>query len=354
MKFRCCGNNCIFCFIDQNPKNLRKNLYFKDEDFRLSFLYGNYVTLTNISRLDLERIVEQRLSPIFISVHATDTKIRKHMFGLKQDDHLMQKIDYLARNKIEMNAQIVLCPSINDGAVLDNTITTLAQFHPQIKTVAIVPVGLTKHRNGLPVLKAVDRPYSIQIVRWAEKRADRFKDSLNSYFVFLADEFYVLANHLIPPTERYEDFDQIENGVGMVRRMLDNFAEDRQRFPARMTRPILLTIVTGKLAEPIIKNTIAPALSSIINLSVQLIAVANTFYGDGVTVSGLLVGQDIYHTLMKYELGEEVWLSENCVNHDGLFLDDWSPEDLGGKLGVSVKIIDKGFLKALLDLAEIL
>ena len=352
MKFRRCGNKCIFCFVDQNPNGLRNSLYFKDEDFRLSFLYGNYVTLTNTSRSDLNRIVEQRLSPLYISVHATDAEIRKRIFGLRRDDRLMQKLEFLAQQKIEMNVQIVLCPGINDGTVLDNTLTMLAKYHPWIKTVAIVPVGLTKHRLGLPQIRPVDEQYAAQIVDWVEERADSFVTLFGSNFVYLADEFYLLAQKPLPKTERYEGFDQIENGVGMTRYMLDAFAEERQEFPAKMPRPTRLSLVTGKLAEPIISGKIASLLRSITNLFVQVISVPNGFFGDSVTVSGLLVGQDIHTTLKEYELGDMVWLPGNCINHDGLFLDDWTPQELENKLGTTIKIVDKEFSETLSELGN--
>ena len=351
MKFRSCGNKCTFCFVDQNPKGLRKSLYFKDEDYRLSFLYGNYVTLTNTSRSDLNRIVEQRLSPLYISVHATDPETRKRMFGLRRDDRLMQKIEFLAKHKIEMNAQVVLCPDINDGVILENTLITLAKYYPKINTVAIVPVGLTKHRQNLPYIRRVNKQYASTFVEWIEDKAVQFKIQLGSHFVYLADEFYLLAQKPLPEADRYEGFDQIENGVGMARQMMDAFAEKKWLFPKKMPRPMNLNLVTGKMAEPIISATIASALSSIGNFSVRIISAPNDFFGNRITVSGLLVGQDIYNSLKKSTPGDAVWLPGNCINHDGLFLDDWTPEQLEQKLNISVQFVDNSVSSALSKLS---
>ncbi|MDZ7376620.1 MAG: DUF512 domain-containing protein, partial [candidate division KSB1 bacterium] len=205
-KFRCCGNHCIFCFVDQNPQGLRPSLYFKDEDFRLSFLYGNYVTLTNVSRSDLKRIVRQRLSPLYVSVHSTDLTIRKLLLGITKDDHLLEKIRYLVEHRIELHAQIVLCPGINDGQGLQRTIDDLARFYPQLKSVAIVPVGLTRHRQGLYQLASVTPAFAAALIDQVEPISEHFKQIWDDYFVYLADEFYLLAAQPLPLAQRYEDF----------------------------------------------------------------------------------------------------------------------------------------------------
>lgn len=182
-KYKSCGNNCIFCFVDQNPDGLRQPLYFKDEDYRLSFLYGNYVTLTNLSRKELERIVQQRLSPVYISVHAVDTALRKHLLGIRGNDRLLQKIAFLAEHGIEMHAQIVLCPGLNDGKYLEQTVDTLAENYPFVKTIAIVPLGLTKHRRGLPKLRAVDKKFALELIAWGEKKSCHFLKKIKSHFI---------------------------------------------------------------------------------------------------------------------------------------------------------------------------
>lgn len=343
IQYRCCGNKCIFCFVDQNPMGLRESLYFKDEDFRLSFIYGNYVTLTNVSRSDLNRIVEQRLSPLYISVHSTDLEVRKLLLGLKKDDHLLDKIKFLSRNHIELHAQIVLCPAINDGASLNKTIRDLAKFYPQLKSIAVVPVGLTKHRRDLYPLRSVTGDYAQTIILRLEKIAQQFKQKWDHYFIYLADEFYILARQKLPSADRYEDFPQIENGVGMMRNFIDRFEEQSHNLPHRITNQRSVTLVSAKLASPLIDHHVVTRLNKIDNLCVDLITIENSFYGKGVTVTGLLTGHDIYHQLHRKPLGDIVVLPANCLNDEGLFLDDWTIEMLENNLQRHIKIVDYDF-----------
>ncbi len=344
IKFRCCGNDCIFCFIDQNPKGLRESLYFKDEDFRLSFIYGNYVTLTNVSRADLKRIVAQRLSPLYVSVHSTDLEIRKLLLGIKKDDHLLEKIRFLSDHRIELHAQVVLCPSINDGASLVKTIDDLAEFYPQLKSIAVVPVGLTKHRENLYPLQPVTSAYSKSLIFEMEKIAQPFKKKWDDYFVYLADEFYLLAGEELPTAERYEEFPQVENGVGMVREFIDRFEEQSSHFPHRINTRFELTLVSGVLAAPIINHWVVPRLNRIENLTARVQTIRNEFYGNSVTVTGLLTGQDIYNQLRNQKTGDIILLPANCINFDGIFLDDWTPAMLQTKLQRPVEIIDNDFI----------
>ncbi len=342
--FRCCGNHCIFCFVDQNPPGLRTSLYFKDEDFRLSFQYGNYVTLTNVGRSDLKRIVTQRLSPLYISVHSTDSKVRKLMLGINKEDHLLEKIGYLAGHRIELHTQIVLCPGINDGPSLRQTIDDLSRFYPQVKSIAIVPVGLTRHRQGLYQLSPVTPGFSKSLIDQIEQISERFKQQWDDYFVYLADEFYLLAKVALPAWERYEDFPQLENGVGMARHFIDQFEEQSRQFPHRIDTSKMLTVVTGVLAAPIIEKVVIPRLNQIEHLSANLKIVRNEFYGPSVTVTGLLTGQDIYEQLKDEPLGDVIVLPGNCINYDGLFLDDWRPEQLQQRLERPVELIDTNFV----------
>lgn len=343
-KYRCCGNDCIFCFIDQNPKGLRESLYFKDEDFRLSFLYGNYVTLTNVSRADLKRIAEQRLSPLYVSVHSTDLEIRKLLLGIKKDDHLLKKIRFLSDHRIELHAQIVLCPAINDGAGLTKTIADLAEFYPQLKSIAIVPVGLTKHRQNLYPLQPVTAAYSKSLLVEIEKIAQQFKQRWDDYFVYLADEFYLLAGEELPGADRYEEFPQVENGVGMMREFIDRFEEQSLRLPHRIKSRRELTLVSGVLAAPIIDRVVIPRLNLIQNLTARIQIIKNEFYGERVTVTGLLTGQDIFNQLRRQKIGDILVLPANCINFDGIFLDDWTPAMLQTKLQRPIEIIDNDFI----------
>jgi len=342
-KYRCCGNNCIFCFIDQNPQGLRKSLYFKDEDFRLSFMYGNYVTLTNVSQSDLQRIVEQRLSPLYISVHSTDFEIRKLMLGIKKDDRLIDKIRFLSKNKIELHAQIVLCPSINDGKSLIKTIFDLAKFFPQLKSIAIVPVGLTKHRQNLYPLRPVTPAYAKSLILQMEKIAQQFKQKWDDYIVHLADEFYLLAQMELPTAERYDEFPQIENGVGMAKDFIDRFEEQSLDFPHRIKIKRSITLVSGVLASPIINQWVIPRLKKIENLTVTIRIIKNKFYGNRVTVTGLLTGQDIYNQLHNQQIGDIIVLPSNCLNFEGLFLDEWTPEMIQTRLQKPIEFIDNDF-----------
>ncbi|MBN1348728.1 DUF512 domain-containing protein [candidate division KSB1 bacterium] len=340
---RLCGNQCIFCFIDQNPPGLRKTLYVKDEDFRLSFLYGSYITLSHISQSDLRRIVEQRLSPLYISIHAADPRIRKMLLGLHKDDHLFEKLAYLAGHGIELHAQIVLCPGFNDGPVLDDTLTELEKFFPELATIAIVPVGLTKHRAHLPKLQPVSRALATNLVDWGKKHNAHYKKLWNRNWVFLADEIYLLAEFDVPDADYYEDFAQLENGVGMVRDFLDSFSELQRNFPRRLEQPRAITLVTGISAFPFMNDIIAARLNKIDNLRVTVQPVKNQFYGNLVTVSGLLAGEDIFDTLRNRTCGQVVFLPENCVNDDGLFLDDWTIEKMSNALERPVHLLGNDF-----------
>ncbi|HDP99021.1 MAG TPA: DUF512 domain-containing protein [bacterium] len=345
IRYKCCGNKCIFCFIDQNPAGMRSGLYLKDEDYRLSFIYGNYVTLTNISRRALDRIVEQRLSPLYISVHSTDTEIRKQMLGIKKDDRLLEKIDFLARHGIELHTQIVLCPGFNDGESLEKTINDLSGFYPFLQSIAIVPVGLTRHRQNLPKLQPVSADYARQFIPTIERVANSFKHKIGDYLLYLADEFYILSGQNLPPMERYENFPQIENGVGMTRSFIDLFEEQTIDFPHRISQQRSMLLVTGKLAAPILQNWVIPRLNKIENLKTDLQIIENQFYGNSVTVTGLLTGQDIYQQIAEQNRYDVIVLPANCLNYDGIFLDNLSPQELQNKLQRQIEIVDNDFVE---------
>jgi len=343
MRKRACGCQCVFCFVDQNPEGLRPTLYFKDEDFRISHIYGNYVTLTTVGPKDLERIVTQRLSPQYVSVHATDWQTRKLLFGLRKPDHLMEKIAYLTQRGITLHTQIVLCPGINDGPVLEKTVTDLAQFFPGLQTIAIVPVGLTKHRQGLYPLQRVTPSKARQLIEITNGWGQSFRKKFGVGLVYLADEFFILAGEAIPPSEYYDDFGQLENGVGMVRTFLDEFEQAQRRFPKRLPTPLQISLVTGVAASGVLQEVVT-RLNRIANLEVDLHIVANDFYGSSIWVSGLLTGGDIYQQLKDKTLGEVIHLPPNCLNDDGLFLDDWTLEDLASRLHREVRRFEGDFL----------
>ncbi|NOZ57337.1 MAG: DUF512 domain-containing protein [Calditrichaeota bacterium] len=344
-RYRSCGNKCVFCFIDQNPQGLRPSLYFKDEDYRLSFLHGNYVTLTNVGRRDLERILRQHLSPLYVSVHATDPEVRKRLLGIDHDDRLLEKIEALVDGGIQLHAQIVLVPGYNDGSVLQDTLDTLCRYAPAVASVAVVPVGLTRHRAQLPQLRPVDARLATEVVQNLEEQARTYQRELGMHWIYLADEFYLRAGLEVPPAERYDDFPQIENGVGMLRAFLDAFEEERASYPRTLGRTVRVVLLTGRLAAPQLRRFVLPALQNVGGLDVTLVPVRNDFFGESVTVSGLLVGRDLAASLAEVSAPADwVLIPANTLNPDGLFLDNLRPEDLEERFGVSVLPLDGTFL----------
>ncbi|OGC81372.1 MAG: hypothetical protein A2W07_06425 [candidate division Zixibacteria bacterium RBG_16_43_9] len=349
-KYRGCGNKCIFCFVHQLPEGLRKPLYFKDEDYRLSFLHGNFITLTNLSEQDIQRIIKQRLSPLYVSVHTTDESLRKQILGNPKAPDILPLIHRLTENRIELHTQIVLCPGVNNGPYLEKTVYDLSLFYPWVKSLAIVPVGLTKYRKGLPRLKPVDREYSRKLIKSVKRWQSYFRRKYKSNFVYVADEFYLLAGLDIPPKKYYDEFYQVENGVGMVRKFLDTFERKDKLLPWKLKHRFHLTLVTGMLAYRFLSGHIFNRLKQIKHLRVNLTPVKNDFLGKSVTVSGLLSGKDILRTLKKSKHGESIMLPPNCLNSDGLFLDDLKPSDLEKKLRVKIAVGSYDLVKSLLSL----
>ncbi len=349
MAIRRCGNRCVFCFVDQLPSGMRPALYVKDEDVRLSFLHGSYVTLADVSGEEIDRIVEQRLSPIYISVHATDSQVRGRLLGRRGDGDVLATMRRLSEAGIWMHTQIVLCPGINDGLELDRTVRDLSAFFPQVRSIAVVPVGLTRHREGLTPLKPVGRSEARrcieQVAGWQERFLDRFGERL----VVAADECYLTAGLEIPVAEDYEDFPQIENGVGMVRQFLDAFEAGEERLPERLKERLTLTLVTGTSAEGFLRRMVE-RLEQVYGLSVRVVAVINRFFGASITVSGLLTGQDILAALERETVGDAVLLPPNCINDDGLLLDDQTPKEMAEILGVPVQVGSYDLVESVLNL----
>ncbi|MBK7259837.1 MAG: DUF512 domain-containing protein [Ignavibacteriae bacterium] len=340
MKILSCGNDCIFCFVDQNPKGLRNQLYFRDGDYRLSFMYGNYTTMTNAGPAILRRIITQRLSPQYISVHATDLPTRIRLMGLKKDDHILEKIGVLHDNGIAMHTQIVLCPGINDGAVLEKTVEDLWQYHEHIVSLAVVPVGLTDHRFGLTELRRVDRPYARKLLDSIEAWQARFRKACGRGFLYASDEFYIVAGRPLPAAKAYDGFPQYENGVGMTRTFLTKFHAAARRLPAALPKRRTLTLVTGRLAAGFMEEEVVPALKKVKNLKVELVVARNTLYGKSVTVSGLLSGKCVYSAVRRKGAGHLVLLPPDILNADGLFLDDMSVPQLERSLNAPVHVFD--------------
>ena len=345
LKIRKCANDCVFCFVDQNPKGLRDGIYFRDGDYRLSFLYGHYITLTNIGKNELNRIVEQRMSPLYISVHTTDPELRKKLLLYKKNDSFMDKIDFLVKNEIELHCQIVLIPMENDGKHLLRTIMDLYQYYPMIKSLSIVPVGLTEHREGLMELNTVDYQYAKNFIPKVKTYKKKFPGS-NCSFFFLSDEWYILAKEAIPKSEEYGKFDLIENGVGQVRNFLNIFENEKKQIShiAKLHK-LNFTIGCGILIYPIFLKYLSPFFNSEPNLNIRIIPIYNNFFGKTVTVSGLLSGKDIIQQLSGRDLGNTVWFSNRILNDDQtLTIDDFTLNDISNKINCNVKVSDDSIL----------
>jgi putative radical SAM enzyme (TIGR03279 family) len=340
MKILSCGNDCIFCFVDQNPRGLRNQVYFRDGDYRLSFMYGNYTTMTNAGPAILRRIIDQRLSPQYISVHVTDYAIRKELMGLKKDDRILEKIALLHDHGIDMHTQIVLCPGINDGGALQRTVRDLYRFRRHILSLAIVPVGLTDHRFGLVRLDKVDAAYAQGLLDFVAGWQKEFRPAIGRGFVYPSDEFFITAGCPIPPSPYYDGFPQTENGVGMVRSFLDDFRKQSRRFPRRLAHRREIVLVSGELAGGIMDSKVVPVLRQIGNLDVRLEVLPNTLFGRSVTVAGLLSGKCIVAGLTGNLSADLVILPPDIRNADGLLLDDMNIPDLEGTLGCDVLPFD--------------
>jgi putative radical SAM enzyme (TIGR03279 family) len=335
-----CANKCVFCFIHQLPKGMRRSLYVKDDDFRLSFLHGNYITLTDLSEAELARIEEQRLSPLYVSVHATDPALRHELLGRPRvSADILPRLERLARAGIRIHAQIVLCPDLNDGAHLERTVSELAPLHPRVATTAVVPVGLTRHRERLPRLRALTPPEARALVDTVGGWQARFLDTLGSRFVFLADEIYLMAGLPLPDADAYEGFPVAEDGIGLVRRFEDDVAHALRR--ARGTTGArAVTVVTGEMYGPRLERLLAPLAAR--GVDARVVAVPNDFFGRAIAVAGLLTGRDIQrHLAALPDLGEEVLVPSVTVRDvDGVFLDDLTPKDLAADLGVPVRVVE--------------
>lgn len=333
-----CGNKCVFCFVHQLPKGLRRPLYVKDEDYRLSFLYGNYVTLSNIGRDDLDRIIAQRLSPLYISVHATNPVLREKLLGRSGILPILDVMRELAAARIVMHTQIVLCPGLNDGEELARTVRDIAALYPSVQSLAVVPVGLTKHRKGLPVLEPVSSDYARAFIRQWQPEAECLARELGAPFLFLADEFFIKSGIPFPPLESYGDLPQIENGVGMIPLFLEEAAHVLKR--ARKGRPVTITVVTGESPYRYLTEFLA-RLSVRTGATFKPVAVRNRLFGEAVTVTGLVSGGDIIEELKGRDLGDAVLVPDVMLKEgEGVFLDDLSVEQLREALGVPVVVVE--------------
>jgi putative radical SAM enzyme (TIGR03279 family) len=329
-----CSNNCIFCFVHQLPKGLRRPLYVKDEDYRLSFLQGTFVTLSNLQPSELRRIISQRLSPLYISVHATDPQVRERLLGKTGIPPILAQLKALARARIELHTQVVLCPGINDEAILEQTVEELAGLYPSVRSLAVVPVGLSEHRQHLPRLTPVDSGYAAAFLTCWLPRMRSINKKCGESFLQLADEFFLKAGFPFPPLKEYGDLPQWENGVGMVPWFLKDAAAVLKR--AKPLPPVSATVVTGQSSLEIV-STFLSQLSEQSCCSLTAVAVPNRLFGTSVTVTGLICCRDIISELGNKALGDFLLIPEVMLKEGaGSFLDNLTPADLGRELGLPV------------------
>ena len=338
-EYRSCRNKCMFCFIDQMPKGMRETLYFKDDDSRLSFLQGNYITLTNMSDHDVERIVKYRLEPINISFQTTNPQLRCKMLHNRFAGEALKKVDILYRGQIEMNGQIVLCKGVNDGEELERTIRDLTGYLPYLKSVSIVPVGLTKYRDGLyplePFTKEDAREVLSVIHRWQEK----IYQEHGIHMIHAGDEWYVLAEEEVPEEERYDGYLQLENGVGMMR-LLFNEVQEALSAVTGDERQREISLATGRLMYPYIGKILEEIRKKFPNITTHLYAIRNDFFGERITVSGLITGKDLTGQLKGQPLGERLLLPCNMLKiGEPVFLDDFTLEEVENSLQVKTDIV---------------
>ncbi|MHB9109911.1 MAG: DUF512 domain-containing protein [Armatimonadota bacterium] len=332
---RRCANKCVFCFEEQMPAGMRPSLSARDDDYRLSFLHGNFITLTNLRPGEWERILREHLTPLYVSVHATDPEVRRRMMHNRRAGEILPQLRQLGEAGIEVHTQIVLCPGWNDSAVLERTLDDLAALYPTVISIGVVPVGLTGHRPKGPEVRPVSSADAEAALDVIERRQSELLAKLGTSLIFAADEFYLATGRAVPPAEAYEGYPQRENGIGLTRLFLDELAAVK-RFPAGKNRKI--TIATGTLAAPQLE-LLADRLRAA-GWQAGVIPVPNRFYGGGVNVAGLLTGRDIRAALRGRDLGELVLLPSVVLNTDGIFLDDLSPADLERELNVSFRFCE--------------
>ncbi len=343
-----CTNKCVFCFIDQLPKGMRQTVYFKDDDSRLSFLSGNYITLTNMKTQDIERIIRYRMTPVNVSVHTTNPGLRRMMLGNRFAGDVLEKIRLLTEGGVAVNAQIVLCKGLNDGTELDRTINELSDLYPGVASISVVPVGLTGFREGLYHLEPFTVEDSAAVLEQVEGWQQKLLEKCGTRIVYLADEFYIKAGAELPPYEAYEDFPQIENGVGLMTLLFYEFNEYLRRHAKKLQNywskaggSRTVSIATGKCAFMHIKQ-LAQILERRYNgLKIHIYPIENGFFGENVTVTGLLTGGDIASQLDGKELGSELLLSRSMFKSgEELFLDDVTLYELCGRLGTEITITE--------------
>ncbi|MDX2243554.1 MAG: TIGR03279 family radical SAM protein [Leptolyngbyaceae cyanobacterium bins.302] len=339
-----CNNRCPFCFIDQQPSGKRNSLYFKDDDYRLSFLYGSYLTLTNLTQREWERIEQMRLSPLYVSVHATEPDVRSRLLKNSRAGQLLEHLRWFQERQLQIHAQVVVCPGINDGEHLTQTLLDLSQFHqneiPAVASVAVVPVGLTRFRPTEDELVPVNPEKAQEVIAQVRSLQIKFQQQFGSTFAWLADEWFLIAGQELPPESHYEDYPQIGNGVGSIRQFLKAFQKAAKKLPRKLAQPQRYTWIVGNAVEQAFQP-ILQRLNQVEGLTVELVAIASQYWGQEISVTGLITGQDILQVLQGKSLGDAVLIPTVMLKHDEpKFLDDMTVDELSQALQVEVLPVD--------------
>ncbi|HZK33243.1 MAG TPA: DUF512 domain-containing protein [Tissierellaceae bacterium] len=336
-KAKSCRNNCIFCFIDQLPPNMRETLYFKDDDSRLSFLQGNFITLTNMSDDEIERIIDYRLSPINISVHTTNPELRIEMLNNKNAGKLYEILKRFHEASLVVNCQIVLVPGINDGKELDRTLSDLVSLYPTIKSVAVVPIGITKFRENLQKVKPYNIDLSIELLDFIKEKQRIYLKDIGTRFVFASDEFFAMTKRELPEVNEYEGFPQLENGVGLMKSFEEEVDKELENIPMGTKVDKKYVLATGSLAKEYMNKLKEKILARFNNLELEVVPIVNNFFGKTITVSGLVTGQDLINQLKNHTNVDAIIIPRSMMKGDEkIFLDDTTLEDLSNRLNTPV------------------
>ncbi len=349
-QIRRCQNNCDFCFIYQLPKKMRRSLYVKDDDYRLSFLYGNYVTLAGLKDFDYQKIIEYNLSPLYVSVHATDLEARRELLKNPKAEDIIDRLTYLTQNGIEIYTQAVICPGLNEGSVLEQTMQDLVKLYPGVKALGIVPVGLTQYQSRLKNMQTHTVAQARETIALIEKYQTDFIRQYGHPFMQIADEFYLKAELAVPPKEHYSDFQLLENGIGGIRQFIDSFSDNYD--PEEIAPQNKVAIITGKDGAFMFREYILPIMSPKHRQKLEILEIENQHFGNSVTVSGLMVGSDIVKQI-KPGTAHRYLLPSNCLKFDTpVFLDDLAVPDLEKHLGAEITILNPGAVDLLEGIFE--
>ena len=337
-----CANHCIFCFVDQLPKGMRETLYFKDDDARLSFLMGNYITLTNLTERELNRIIDLKISPLHLSIHATDPELRSFLLGNPRGGETLVWVERFAKAGIQMHCQVVSCPGINDGPALEKTMEDLSRLYPAVASVSIVPVGLTRFREGLHPLVPYTKETAAAVLDLVESFGARCKERWGSAIFFCSDEFYLIAGRDLPKDEDYEDYPQLENGVGMLRLLMTELEDAIEAHRGEPAVPEPFSIATGRSAAPFLQWSIDRVMETWHTVKGRVYPVENDFFGHTIVVAGLITGQDLIRQLKGKDLGKRLLIPVNMLRHGGdVFLDDYTLEQVSDALGVPLVTVEQ-------------